>query len=84
MEIYAAGLLRTWLQQPDVPLVNLTVGIACLNQAMQRTTLNRHVQLLQGFAFLFRYLELCKGHQEAQYNLGRAFQSVGTLDDHAK
>ena len=71
--------MRAWLQQPELPLVNLSVGIACLHQGMQRTTLNRHLQVLQGFAFLFRYFTLSGGHPEAHYNVGRAFQTVGTV-----
>ena len=61
-----------------MPVVNLSLGIACLQQGMQRTTLNRHVQLVQGFGFLLRYLTLCHVSPEASFNLGRAFQSVGT------
>ena len=73
----AGNLLRTWLQQSELPLINLTLGIACLQQGMQRTTQNRHVQILQGFGFLFRYFVLSKAHMEAHFNLGRAFQAVG-------
>ncbi len=62
--------------KPDDPLMNLTLGIVCLTQSTQRTTPNRHLQVLQAFTFLFKYYYVSNESNEANYNLGRAFQHI--------
>ncbi|KAF8477123.1 hypothetical protein BDZ91DRAFT_787718 [Kalaharituber pfeilii] len=72
---------------PDHPLINLSIGVAYLHRSMQRQTDNRHWEVLQAMAFLFEYRrvkeEIKKTYgywdqlQEAEYNIGRAFQQIG-------
>ncbi len=59
------------------PLVNMSLGIAFLHRAMNRQTDNRHLQIVQGFTFLFKYFDHKGGNEEACYNIGRAFHQIG-------
>lgn len=75
--------LRAHAAAPNDPLICFSVGLTYLHRAMQRVTDNRHLQILQGAAFLFQYYKLRKlcGFAEAQesnYNMGRALQQIGT------
>ncbi|XP_019897888.2 general transcription factor 3C polypeptide 3 isoform X2 [Esox lucius] len=63
--------------QPDEPLYSLCVGLTFFHMAAQKFVVKRHPLLLQGFSFLWRYVEQ-RGHcQESMYNLGRALQQLG-------
>jgi general transcription factor 3C polypeptide 3 (transcription factor C subunit 4) len=44
---------------------------------MQRQSDNRHHQVSQGLAFFGRYRKLRGPCQEVEYNLGRAYHSIG-------
>ncbi|CAJ0842761.1 8127_t:CDS:10, partial [Entrophospora sp. SA101] len=68
---------RAALVKPKDPLVCFSMGLAYLHRAMQRKTSNRHLQILQGFNFLYEYYELKGKNQEAEYNLGHAFHQLG-------
>ncbi|SCU95807.1 LAFA_0G02410g1_1 [Lachancea sp. 'fantastica'] len=72
--------------QPELqfdPMVNLMMGLAHLHRSMQRLTAARHIQILHGFRFLYRYHEIRSTkysaieRQEADYNIGRAFHLLG-------
>nr|CAG8449664.1 14777_t:CDS:2 [Entrophospora candida] len=65
------------LVKPKDPLVCFSMGLAYLHHAMQRKTSNQHLQILQGFNFLYEYYELKSKNQEAEYNLGHAFHQLG-------
>jgi general transcription factor 3C polypeptide 3 (transcription factor C subunit 4) len=70
---------RAYALCPKEPLISLLLGVTYLNRAVQRITDNRHLQIVQGFTFLYKYFELRQSlqyAQEAEYNLGRAFQSL--------
>lgn len=66
---------------PNDPMVLLTLGVVCLQRALQRVTPNRHKQILQGFSYMSDYADTrnkTEGQkQEAQYNLGRFFHGLG-------
>ncbi|CEP64355.1 transcription factor TFIIIC subunit TFC4 LALA0_S11e02212g [Lachancea lanzarotensis] len=72
--------------QPELrldPMVNLMMGLAHLHRSMQRLTASRHIQILHGLRFLYRYHEIrstkysATEQQEADYNIGRAFHLLG-------
>ncbi|CAG8500351.1 32048_t:CDS:10, partial [Racocetra persica] len=68
---------RAYAENPKDPVISLSIGLAYLHRAMQRQTDNRHLQIMQGFTFLYNYYELKARNQEAEYNLGRAFHQLG-------
>ncbi|KZV90252.1 TPR-like protein [Exidia glandulosa HHB12029] len=68
---------------PKDPVVCLTLAITCLGRAMQRQADNRHYMIVQAMAFLTKYKAL-RGpthREEADYNLGRAFQQLGLFTE---
>jgi len=70
---------RAYALCPNEPLIMLLLGVAYLNRAVQRVTDNRHLQIVQGFTFLYKYFDLRKDiqyAQEAEYNLARAFHGL--------
>jgi len=70
---------RAFALCPKESLISLLLGSAYLNRSVQRITDNRHLQIAQGFTFLYKYYERRKDMQyaqEAEYNLGRAFHSL--------
>jgi general transcription factor 3C polypeptide 3 (transcription factor C subunit 4) len=71
---------RAHVAAPKDPLIAFSCGLAYLNRAMNRQTENRHLQIMQAFAYLFKYYDLRNGNQEACYNIGRAFHQLGLLD----
>lgn len=75
-------LLKAHALAPKDSLILMTLGIVYVHRAMQRLTVNRHYQILEGFSFLLDYYQIRKTHgpgeaQEAAYNLGRAFHMLG-------
>jgi general transcription factor 3C polypeptide 3 (transcription factor C subunit 4) len=75
--------IRAYQHDPKDPLVNLCCGVACLHRAMQRTTENRHEQIMQALTFLFQYYELSGQSLEANYNIARALHQIGNkIDQH--
>lgn len=63
--------------RPEEPLYSLCVGLTFFHMAAQKFAAKRHLLVLQGFSFLWRYVEQ-RGHcQESLYNLGRALQQMG-------
>jgi general transcription factor 3C polypeptide 3 (transcription factor C subunit 4) len=62
---------------PNDPMINLSLGIAHLQRAMQRKSQNRHHHIICGFTYIFNYQELVGETQETCYNLGRAFHHLG-------
>src|SRR5579859_4968622 len=74
------------------PLLDMSLGIAYLHRAMQRQADNRHILILQGMTFLFQYhrdtvtksakytpVQAANIHQEADYNIARAFHQLGLV-----
>lgn len=59
------------------PLHNLYVGLTFFHMASQKYVAKRHALILQGFSFLWRYVELRGECQESMYNLGRALHQMG-------
>ncbi|CAG8688640.1 2099_t:CDS:10, partial [Acaulospora morrowiae] len=68
---------RAYASKPEDPVISLAIGLSYLHRAMQRQTDNRHLQIVQGFTFLYNYAEIRAHNQEAEYNLGRAFHHIG-------
>uniref|UniRef100_A0A1A8N1X5 General transcription factor IIIC, polypeptide 3 n=2 Tax=Nothobranchius pienaari TaxID=704102 RepID=A0A1A8N1X5_9TELE len=62
---------------PDIPMLSLCVGLTFLHMASQKYVAKRHALVLQGFSFLWRYVELRGECQESMYNLGRALHQMG-------
>ncbi|KAK5664690.1 transcription factor TFIIIC subunit tfc4 [Batrachochytrium dendrobatidis] len=62
---------------PNDPMTNFALGNAHIHRAMQRKSESRHTHISQGFSFLFKYAELRGENLETDYNLGRAFHTVG-------
>ncbi|XP_072235438.1 general transcription factor 3C polypeptide 3 isoform X1 [Leuresthes tenuis] len=62
---------------PDSPLHSLCVGLTFFHMASQKYVAKRHALVLQGFSFLWRYVELRGECQESMYNLGRALHQMG-------
>uniref|UniRef100_A0A3Q2TMP9 General transcription factor IIIC, polypeptide 3 n=1 Tax=Fundulus heteroclitus TaxID=8078 RepID=A0A3Q2TMP9_FUNHE len=69
-----AQALRT---HPENPLHHLYVGLTYFHMAAQKYVAKRHALILQGFTFLWRYVELRGLCQESMYNLGRALHQMG-------
>ncbi|KAI9188663.1 transcription factor TFIIIC subunit tfc4 [Blastocladiella emersonii ATCC 22665] len=75
-----AHYLRAYALSPEDAMLNLSLGIAFLHRAMQRKSDNRHLQVAQGLAFLFRYAEFAKHPKTlVYYNLGRGFHQIGLM-----
>ena len=51
-------LLRAYKIAPKEPLILLSLGIANIHRALQRQSLNRHSQILQGFSYLLEYRDV--------------------------
>lgn len=52
---FQAYLARAYKIAPKEPLILLSLGIVNIHRALQRQTLNRHSQILQGFSYLLEY-----------------------------
>uniref|UniRef100_A0AAR2LX04 General transcription factor IIIC, polypeptide 3 n=1 Tax=Pygocentrus nattereri TaxID=42514 RepID=A0AAR2LX04_PYGNA len=73
----AGQYMQAFRNQPCNPLHSLCVGLTFFHMASQKFVMKRHPLVLQGFSFLWRYVEL-RGHcQESLYNLGRALHQLG-------
>ncbi|CDR43401.1 CYFA0S12e00122g1_1 [Cyberlindnera fabianii] len=72
---------RIYKSYKTEPLVCFLSGLAHVHRAMQRSSTNRHMELLQGFKYLMEYFELRSPveKQETLYNLGRVFHLLGLV-----
>ncbi|KAK9980526.1 hypothetical protein ABG768_000127 [Culter alburnus] len=69
--------MQAFRNQKDHPLHSLVVGLTFFHMGCQRFVMKRHPLVVQGFSFLWRYVDL-RGHcQESLYNLGRALHQLG-------
>ncbi|XP_034007012.1 general transcription factor 3C polypeptide 3 [Trematomus bernacchii] len=69
--------VQAFQTHPDTPLHSLCVGLTFFHMASQKYVAKRHALVLQGFSFLWRYVELRGVCQESMYNLGRALHQMG-------
>ncbi|KAF7669991.1 hypothetical protein LDENG_00090390 [Lucifuga dentata] len=69
--------VQAFKTHPDNPLYSLCVGLTFFHMASQKYVAKRHPLVLQGFSFLWRYVELRGECQESMYNLGRALHQMG-------
>ncbi|XP_071389265.1 general transcription factor 3C polypeptide 3 [Centroberyx affinis] len=69
--------VQAFRTHPSNPLYSLCVGLTFFHMASQKFVAKRHPLLLQGFSFLWRYVELRGECQESMYNLGRALHQMG-------
>lgn len=69
--------VQAFRMQPENPLHSLCVGLTFFHMASQKFVIRRHSLVMQGFSFLWRYVER-RGHcQESMYNVGRALHQLG-------
>ncbi|KAM6945794.1 general transcription factor 3C polypeptide 3 [Aplochiton taeniatus] len=69
--------VQAFRSHPKQPLYSLCVGLTFFHMASQKFVAKRHPLLLQGFSFLWRYVDLRGPCQESMYNLGRALHQMG-------
>ncbi|XP_042369236.1 general transcription factor 3C polypeptide 3 [Plectropomus leopardus] len=69
--------VQAFQTHPSNPLYSLCVGLTFFHMASQKYVAKRHALVLQGFSFLWRYVELRGECQESMYNLGRALHQMG-------
>ncbi|XP_054479864.1 general transcription factor 3C polypeptide 3 isoform X2 [Anoplopoma fimbria] len=69
--------VQAFQTHPKIPLHSLCVGLTFFHMASQKYVAKRHTLVLQGFSFLWRYVELRGVCQESMYNLGRALHQIG-------
>ncbi|XP_051915141.1 general transcription factor 3C polypeptide 3 [Hippocampus zosterae] len=72
-----AQYVQAFHSRPDDPLLNLFVGLTFFHMAAQKFVAKRHPLVVQGFSFLWRYVELRGECQESMYNMGRALHQMG-------
>lgn len=75
---------RIYKSYKNEPIVCLLAGLAHVHRSMQRSSTNRHLELLQGLKYVMEYFELRSSskfgrleYQEALYNLGRVYHLLG-------
>ena len=67
-------------------MIKLCIALAYLHWALKRQAENRHHLISQGMAFLQEYHDDCLKTadtsflQEAEFNIGRAYQMLGLID----
>uniref|UniRef100_A0A3B3ZMM9 Uncharacterized protein n=1 Tax=Periophthalmus magnuspinnatus TaxID=409849 RepID=A0A3B3ZMM9_9GOBI len=69
--------IQAFQTQPQTPLYSLCLGLTYFHMACQKYVAKRHALVLQGFSFLWRYVELRGECQESLYNIGRALHQLG-------
>ncbi|KAL6115541.1 gtf3c3 [Pungitius sinensis] len=69
--------IQVFQNQPTVPLHSLCVGLTFIHMASQKYVDKRNTLVMQGFSFLWRYVDLRGVCQESMYNLGRALHQIG-------
>lgn len=69
--------VQAFQTHPEIPLHSLCVGLTFFHMASQKFVAKRHTLVLQGFSFLWRYVDLRGVCQESMYNLGRALHQIG-------
>lgn len=79
--VYFTRIYKSYKKEP---IVTLLAGLAHVHRSMQRSSQNRHLELLQGIKYVMEYFELRTSskfgrleEQEALYNLGRIFHLLG-------
>lgn len=75
----AEEYLHAYKLLPDSLFVNLCVGTSLINLAFDVRLKNKHQCVVQGMAFLFKYLKLCGESQEALFNIARAYHHVSLM-----
>uniref|UniRef100_A0A5B6ZEJ2 Uncharacterized protein n=1 Tax=Davidia involucrata TaxID=16924 RepID=A0A5B6ZEJ2_DAVIN len=78
-QVAAREYLEAYKLLPDSPLINLCVGTALINLALDIRLQNKHQCVTQGLAFLYNNLQLCGNSQEALFNIARACHHVGLV-----
>ncbi|KAM4602084.1 general transcription factor 3C polypeptide 3 [Polymixia lowei] len=71
--------VQAFRTHPRYPLYSLCMGLTFFHMASQKFVAKRHPLLMQGFSFLWRYVELRGECQETMYNLGRALHQLGLV-----
>ncbi|XP_056157326.1 general transcription factor 3C polypeptide 3 [Lampris incognitus] len=69
--------VQAFRTHPSSPLYCLCIGLTFFHMASQKFVSRRHQLILQGFSFLWRYVEFRGECQESMYNLGRALHQMG-------
>ncbi|XP_072298115.1 general transcription factor 3C polypeptide 3-like [Eucyclogobius newberryi] len=69
--------IQAFQTHPKTPLYSLCLGLTYFHMSCQKYVAKRHALILQGFSFLWRYVELRGECQESMYNIGRALHQIG-------
>ncbi|KAM6892825.1 general transcription factor 3C polypeptide 3-like [Lycodopsis pacificus] len=69
--------VQAFQTHPETPLHSLCVGLTFFHMASQKYVAKRCSVCVQGFSFLWRYVDLRGVCQESMYNLGRALHQIG-------
>ncbi|KAM9327635.1 general transcription factor 3C polypeptide 3 isoform 2-T2 [Pholidichthys leucotaenia] len=69
--------VQAFQTHPNDPLCCLFMGLTFFHMASQKYVAKRHTLVMQGFSFMWRYMELRGECQETMYNLGRALHQMG-------
>jgi len=79
--VYFTRIYKSFKEEPIICLLS---GLAHVHRSMQRSSTNRHLELLQGLKYMMEYFELRSSskfgrleYQEALYNLGRTYHLLG-------
>lgn len=75
---------RIYKSYKNEPIICFLAGLAHVHRSMQRSSTNRHLELLQGLKYVMEYFELRTSskfgrmeYQEALYNLARVYHLLG-------
>ncbi|EPZ34555.1 TPR-like protein [Rozella allomycis CSF55] len=77
--IAIGNYLKVLKCKPAEHLPHLCIGVAYLMNSTKRTSKNSNYEMLQAFAYLFKYFRLEGMTAAGKYNIGRAFHQVGML-----
>ncbi|KAF2730259.1 TPR-like protein [Polyplosphaeria fusca] len=78
---------RAYALTPEDAILNLSIGVAFIEQAAKRLSANRQHQTRQGLSFIYKYYHLrvkddVAAHcSEAEFNLGRIWHALGLLTE---
>ncbi|KAG7816932.1 hypothetical protein KL928_004396 [Ogataea angusta] len=75
---YSLKIYRDYYNDPSLVFL---MGLANLHRSMQRQTINKNFQIIQGLSFMLEYAQLRRAgggyEMEINYNLGRTFNLLG-------
>ena len=75
-------LMRAVLIAPEMEITNLLAGIGWITRGMNRSTEDRHLNIITGISYLIKYYKIEKQRyfKQACYNIGRGMHHIGLYD----